>query len=193
VLEALYHVLTGRRLPTVDEEVSAPGVVPAAVAITARLTEIRVTPVDVDDPTAVGWVVELACAPFAAVDRCIAATELLGLTLVARLGCGPGPQEPGVVMGLATGADLTCAFAAFRPLGGLRIGESFDAHVRLSFQFGPLESRRRLEATELAAINAELVSPLSRETENMPTTQVRALLDDVAGLAERLRRRLGDS
>jgi len=192
VLTAVFHVLTGGWRETSDEDLAAPGVVPADVATAGRLTEIRVTSVEVDDPAASGWVVELACAPFAAVDRCVPATEHLGLSLVARLGHGAGPQETSMVMGLATGPDLACAFTGFRPLGGLRIGESFDAHVRLRFQFGSLESRQRLEATELTAINAELLSPLMRETAGMPAEQLRALLDDVHGLAEQLRRRLGE-
>ncbi|MEY2161439.1 hypothetical protein [Rhodanobacter sp. FW106-PBR-LB-2-11] len=192
MLEAVFHVLTGGWRETSAAEPAAPGVVPAAVATAGRLTEIRVTPVDVDDLAAVGWVVELACAPFAAVDRCVAATEHLGLSLVARLGYGAGPQEPAMVMGVATGPDLTCAFAGFRPLGGLRIGESFDAHVRLRFQFGSPESRQHLEATELAAINAELLSPLRRETAGMPAQQLRTLLGDMRGLAEQLRQHLNE-
>lgn len=191
VLAAVFHVLTGGWRETSDEEPAAPGAVPAAVATAGRLTEIRVTPLDVDDPAAAGWVVELACAPFAAVDRCVTATEHLGLALVARLGHGAGPLEPGMVMGLATGPDLTCAFAGFRPVGGLRIGESFDAHVRLRFQYGPPESRHRLEATELAAINAELLSPLRRETDGMPVDQLQAILGDLDSLAEKLRQRVG--
>jgi len=55
VLTAVFHVLTGGWRETSDEDLAAPGVVPADVATAGRLTEIRVTSVEVDDPAASGW------------------------------------------------------------------------------------------------------------------------------------------
>lgn len=192
VLDAVFYVLTGRRLDLAQVGSTKPGTVPAAVATAARLTEVRVHPLEADDPEGDSWVVELACAPFAAPDRFRAVTEHMDLTLLAHLGCHADRGDAGTILGLATGAELTLVFAGHRPTETLCIGESFDAHVRLQFEFGSSEARERLEQTEVQAINQAMLAPLAAEFPGMPAPQAQALLADIETLAERLRQRSGE-
>jgi len=187
LLDAVFYLLTGRRLDPDAVGDIRPGTVPAIVATAARLTEVRVQPWDPEDPEGAGWVVELACAPFAAPDRFRAAVEHLDLTLVAHLGFHAERGEAGMILGLASGAELTLVFAGHRPTETLCIGESFDAHVRLQFQFGSSEARERLEQTEVQAINQAVLSSLAAELPGMPAPQARALLADIETFAEQLR------
>ncbi len=193
VLDAVFYVLTGRRLDPGQVGDTKPGTVPATVATAARLTEVRVHPVEAEDPEGDSWAVELACAPFAAPDRLRTVIEHLDLTMVAHLGCHAERGDAGTILGLATGAELTVVFAGHRPTETLCIGESFDAHVRLQFEFGSSRARARLEQTEVQAINQAMLASLAAELPGMPDTQARALLADIEALAEQLRQRTGET